>query len=213
MSSISLSLKMLLAGSALAGLTLLACGEDSGGGKETDKDEDNVQPGKTRADAGPKKDAGGGNRPPVATGAVEGEDCTGIGGMCDNDQCDEPPCFAQCVSGTYGECRPSKDLIGQFTGDGGLPSSVKIDGGSISVKDGSVSIKVGDAEVDIPATACPDSLTCGDLTAFGVPVKYCAEGLFPPKCTTAKDCADMGLKLATCAELPLAGLSCLQVCE
>jgi hypothetical protein len=217
MSSISLSLKMLLAGSALAGLTLLACGEDSGGGG------DEKEPtGKTKTDAGPKKDGGTGGKKDASAAsaiphAVEGDECTGLGGQCDSDTCDESPCYSKCTDGFYEACQSGKDLISLYT-DGGvkIPTSVTTgDGTNYTVTDAGVTVKVGDASVAIPATECPDGFECSDLGALVmVPLKFCAAGFGPPACTTTQDCTDMGFKIATCGMVPVLGtMGCLQSCK
>jgi hypothetical protein len=89
----------------------------------------------------------------------------------------------------------------------------------------SVPVPGSDASADIPATQCPESLTCNDVasgfSSFGLPpAKFCTESgsITPPECTTQKDCTDMGFTLSTCMPLPtlsvfLPGNFCLRSCK
>ncbi|MDB4976258.1 MAG: hypothetical protein JWN48_4599 [Myxococcaceae bacterium] len=217
MSSISLSLKLLLASSALGGLTLLACGGDDSG---STKDNSGPSTG-SKSDASVKKDSGATTKKDagsaIPTGAVEGEDCTGIGGMCDNDACEKAPCFAACVDGTYGAC----DTLNNLLPDAGRPSgNILPDGSTVSVTDAGVRVTLpgSDASIDIPATACPAKFSCNDIgKLINAPLNFCsAPGAFtPPSCSTTQDCIDMGFKAtsAMCGTIPvIGGMACLQAC-
>lgn len=211
MSSISLPLKTMLAASVLAGLTMIACGEDA----PANNDGDDGKPGKT-ADAGKGKGKDGGTTKKDAASpfpqAEPGDECEGTArAQC--SECDTAPaCVTTCEDGEYGECKSLASLVPD---SGGKPPSVTTDGGTFTIKDGGVSVKFGDAEVDIPATECPDTFTCSDIgAAIGIPLKFCAAGFLPPTCTETKDCTEMGFKLATCGMIPvLGGMACLQSCK
>lgn len=229
MSSISLSLKMMLAASACAGLTLLACGGDDSGGGSTNNDDEtptkDAGKGKDagKADAG-KKDAG------LAT-VTPGDDCdpeafNGLGGPCKQDECDSPPCISQCVDGVYDECKSATDLIGQLAGDGGLTGLLRDSGFSlpdtgIKRTDAGLTIPVGDGgSISLPATECPTELTCSGTVGsiIGMPdVKLCADPSnplgAPPTCTDTAACKAMGLEAAQCQMLPIIGSVCFQICK
>jgi hypothetical protein len=225
MSSISLSLKMLLAASACAGLTLIACGDDSGSSDKDSTDDDDKTG--SKKDASVSKDAGkdaGKKDSSVIPQGVPGEDCS-----------DAPVPVAQCAGcgsaicttmcgddGTWGECT-------SLSTDSGVPGLGNLlgDGGGIKVSDAGVSVTIpgSDASVNIPATECPADLTCNDVAsgfaAFGVPpVKFCtaSDSVTPPACSTQKDCTDMGFKVSTCMPIPglsafLPGNFCLSSCK
>ncbi|MDB4988385.1 MAG: hypothetical protein JWN04_3563 [Myxococcaceae bacterium] len=214
MSSISFPFKMLIAGSALAGLTLLACGGDdsSGGGTNTNTNNATGDAGKSTKDSGAaSKDAG-----ITIAHAEPGDDCDPSAklpyALCSG--CGATYCTVTCGSdGTYGDC---VNPVASF-GDGGLLNGLKTDAGTYTVKDGSVSFMVpgSDASIDIPATACPDKFTCSMVGALiGIAVSYCSDnGVTPPSCTTTADCTSMGFKLATCGASPVGGMACLQLCK
>jgi hypothetical protein len=228
MSSISLSLKMMLAASACAGLTLLACGEESSGGGEDDESGEKDDDDKPKADAGKKTDAG---KKPDATitipRAVPGEECDktsvigALGGQCDSDACDDPPCYAQCEGDVYGECKSMADLVASFRDGGGglnLP-----DTGVVRNADGGFDIVVGDSSVALPTSACPADFTCStELAAYGAP-NLCTSPEYkilgglgpdgPAPCETAADCKALGLTALACQELPVLGKICFQSCE
>jgi hypothetical protein len=232
MSSISLSLKMLLGVGALAGVTLLACGEESPKGNDDDeKNEEEKDP----------KDGGKGRDSSVRRdAAVEyvtpGDECDpkqfgGLGGPCED--CDQAPCISQCVDGEYGECKSATDLVSGLR-DGGLEGILGRDSSignpfgdaSVTRTDGGVSVDLGgDAgKVNIPATACPDSVECSAgstglvqsvISQFTMGIPYCADpasGL-PPSCTDNADCMTQGFKQAICLDSMFLGKFCVQTCQ
>jgi len=223
MSSISLPLKMMLAASALAGLTLIACGEDA---PATDTEKEPV---KGTKDAGNKKDAGkdagkkdAGSATPALPQGVPGEECEStLPAQCDD--CGETYCATKCEDGVWGDCLPAASLVrdGGFT----IPNVIP-DGGSITVKDGSVSVMIGDSSLDLPQEECPDPTVCSTMAtglaaplimqaAMGAP--FCAaddEIGLPPACMTPADCKAMGFGAsATCLPAGPLGSFCLQVCK
>lgn len=217
MSSISLSLKMMLAASACAGLTLLACGDEGGSGDGDSKSDEGTG---SKADAGKKTDAGKKDAGLNIPTAVEGEECDQsavgkVGGRCDDDACDKAPCIAQCVDDVYGECKSATDLIGAiadsgfFNRDGGfnLP-----DTGLTRNQDGGFDIMIGDAKVAIPTSECPAEFECStELGQYGIPDTCVTPGSspfpglvpnLPPLCETTEDCTGMGIK-GGCQMFPL----------
>jgi hypothetical protein len=225
MSSISLSLKMMLAVTACAGFTLLACGDETSGGGD---DEEEDKGGEKDDDDKPKKDAGKADSGKKDSSisipqGVPGEDCsdsptpvaqcTGCGSAICTTRCGDDETWGECTALTVDAGNPISNILG--------------DGGGIKVSDAGVSVMLpgSDASVDIPATECPDTLTCNDIaaafSAFGVPpIKFCtASGsLTPPECTNQQDCTDMGLKIATCMAIPglstfVPGTFCLSSCK
>lgn len=217
MSSISLSLKMMLAASACAGLTLLACGgDDSGGGGSTDEDDKPAKDAGKGKDAG--KDAGKRDAATIAT-VTPGDDCdpeafNGLGGPCERDACDAPPCLSQCVDGVYDECKSAADLIGELAGDGGIGGLLRDSGFSlpdtgITRTDAGFTIPGNDGAVSLPTNECPDEYMCDStLSMVGLPATCVKPGEnvyivlnLPPKCTTNAECTDLGLT-GTCFTVP-----------
>lgn len=210
MSTTSLPLKMLLVGSALTGWTLLACGSDSG----SNAAQTSGDTARSKADASVHKDASiqkdaasSAALPGIASGAVEGEECTGIGGMCDDDQCDSPPCGALCSGGVYGECKPAGQLINSFTGGGDAGKSPTIPN---LLGDAGLTIKA-DAGVHLndsgtPVSKCPSPYTCetgGILGILAMSQKgtgLCAENQTPPACDTTADCSKLGFGVSACLD-------------
>jgi hypothetical protein len=228
MSSISLSLKMMIAASACAGLTLLACGDETSSGGDDDSSDEDKETGKKDAgkrDAG--KDAGKKDAGITIPRAVEGEECDtssplgALGGQCDADACDEPPCYAQCEGDVYGECKSMADLIGQLR-DSGIGDALKDaasnilgDSGYTLNKDGGVDVMFGDAKVTVPAMACPPDYECTNPGAIlGLPTPaVCTQGGLPSPCETAADCTAAGFKAATCAMVPIVmTMGCTSLC-
>jgi hypothetical protein len=200
---------MLFAGSALAGLTLVACGGDSGGG--TGMTSGNATGSKADAsvhkDTGAKKDAASPTSlPGLATGVMEGDKCTGsLPGMCDADQCDAPPCGALCVGGVYGECKPATQLINSFTGgDGGfkIPTNLLGDAGLTINADAGVHLN----DAGTPVSKCPSQYTCetsgilGTLAMSQKGTGLCAENQIPPACETTADCGKLGFSVTACLD-------------
>ena len=198
---------MKLACCSLAVLSLLACG-DSGTG--TAMTSGNATAGKPDAsihkDASTKKDAASAAAiPGLATGAVEGEPCTGPGGMCDNDQCDSPPCGAICTGGVYGECKPASQIVNMFTGgDGGfkLPTNPLGDAGLTIAADASVHLN----DAGTPVSKCPSPYTCetsgilGTLAMSQKGTGLCAQDQIPPECATTADCGKLGFGVSACLD-------------
>jgi hypothetical protein len=239
MSSISLSLKMMLAASACAGLTLLACGDDDSGGGSTKSDDDSSSP----KDAGKGKDAGKADAGKKADAAAvelvnEGDECDpeaygglgNFGGACEG--CDKSPCLAKCEEGAYGECRNASEVIAEFTRDGGLgnflrDSSFSLPDTGIKRTDAGITIPTGDGgTTTAPTTECPSTLECsGELgSIIGMAdVKLCVDsknptlgGLgpaAPPSCTTSADCAKAGLTNAVCQMVQPIGSICFAICK
>jgi hypothetical protein len=218
MSSISLPLKMMLAASALAGLTMLACGEDAPSSKPTEEDEAPVKGSKDggggKKDAG--KDAGKRDAAIVIPQGTPGEECTGsLPAQCDD--CGEMFCATRCEDGVWGECVPALSLLPD---SGGKPPSVSTDAGTFSASDGQVSVKFGDSSVVIPPTACPAPLVCSSssmafskdvitMLAGGAAACIGSDAIgFPPACQATADCTAAGLKLASCI-----GNYCIQICK
>jgi len=216
MTSLSLPLKTLLAASALAGFSLLACGDDPAPASTKDDDKSpssaTKDAGSSKKDAGSttKKDAG------VIPQGEPGEDCEGSArAMCTG--CDSEPCFVTCDDGTYGDC---VSLLGAIQ-DGGIKiPPIVTDAGTFTVKDGAVSVAFGDSSVVIPPMECPAPLLCSTksmgLSAGLIPsltggaaacVGTDAIGL-PPACTSATECTAAGLKLSQC----VMGY-CIQICK
>ncbi len=220
MSSISLSLKMMLAATACAGLTLAACGDDSGGGSDS--------PSGSKADAGKKSDAGKSDAG-KKDAAIElpmvtpGDDCdttTQAGqyaGVCEDDTCDAPPCYARCVDGTYTDCKNQSEWVKELLGDGGIDGFLKDGGLGNLLKDGSIGNILGDggnisvnrdaaisvSDSGIPTSACPSGNVCsssgsGDVAgtiiglAAGEGMGICTKDGTPKACETPADCSDYG---------------------
>jgi hypothetical protein len=214
MSSLSLSLKSTLAACALAGVTMLACGDDPAPATKSDDG-----PSSAKQDAGtPKKDAGTSKKDAgaVVPQGEPGEDCEGSArAQCTG--CDSEPCFVTCEDGSYGDC---VSLVGAIK-DGGIKlPPIVTDAGEFTASDGQVSVKVGDSSVVIPPMACPAPLVCSStsMALSGALISGLAGGAaaciandavgFPPACTTAAECTTAGLKLSQC----LMGY-CIQICK
>lgn len=207
MSSDYLPLKLLFAGSALAGLTLVACGGDSAGTGTTKSEATGSKAdASVHKDASVKKDAASPSSfPGLATGAVEGDECTGVGGMCDDDQCDMPPCGAVCKDGVYGECKPAGQLVSSFTGaDSGfkVPTNLLGDAGLTISPDASVHLN----DAGTPVSKCPSPYTCetggilGTLAMSQKGTGLCAENEIPPECATTADCGKLGFGVSACLD-------------
>ena len=221
----SFGVKSLLAGAALAGLTVLACGEDA---PATTKDEDEAteEEPRDKKDAGKGKDAG--KRDARADEDDEDDDeddaesCTGREAR-ECDDCDNAPCGQICRSGKWSNCESVEDTVSNLL-DGGL--SGLIPEGGIRVFEGGVSVTLGDASINVPTMDCPAPLECasrgmglaGMLIAQALPggASFCSNadaiGL-PPACMTAADCAAAGLTTAMCTPLATLGSYCIQLCQ
>lgn len=225
MSSISLSLKMMLAASACAGLTLLACGGDDSGGGSTNNDDDET----ASKDAGKGKDAGkdAGKKDAATVELVnEGDECDpeaygglgNYGGACEG--CGASQCIAPCEDGVYGECKTAAAVIASFTADGGLGNFLRDSGFSlpdtgIVRTDGGFTIPTGGdgGTVSLTEQECPADYMCDStLTTFMLPATCVKPGAnmvvvfdLPPKCTTNDDCKKLGLT-GTCITIPAMGL-------
>ncbi|MEY4514761.1 MAG: hypothetical protein RLZZ450_6883 [Pseudomonadota bacterium] len=220
MSALSLRVKLVLSASALAGLTLLACGSDPAAppSKNNNKDDDSESTskkdaGSTKKDAGSttKKDAGA-----TIPEAESGDECTGKTRAHCTD-CDKEPCYTTCEDDVYGECKSLIAAIDSIKDAGG---KIVTDAGEFSASDGQVSVKFGDASVVIPPMACPAPLVCSSTTmaisaslisglAGGAAACIANDAVgFPPSCSTATECTAAGLKLSQC----VMGY-CIQICK
>jgi hypothetical protein len=221
MSALSLRLKLMLTASAMAGLTLLACGDDPAApsDKNSDKDDDAASSSKKDAGTTSKKDAGTTTKKDAGAAIPEaepGDECTGTA-RASCTSCDQQPCFTTCEDDVYGDCKSVTSVIDVLKDAGG---KFVTDAGEFSASDGQVSVKFGDASVVIPPMECPAPLVCsskamglssGLISSLAGGAAACVGddpiGL-PPSCSGPSDCTTAGLKLSQC----VMGY-CLQICK
>jgi hypothetical protein len=210
MSSISLSLKMMLAASACAGLTLLACGEDASSGSD-----DGDKTG-SKNDAGSKRDAGrdagrrdAGIELPDVTPGDECDTTTPAGqyaGKCEDDLCDSPPCYARCLEGVYTDCKSQSEWVSDLLGDGGLGGLLRDGGLGGILGDAGLGGILGDSglggilgDAGPIGGMCQAEETCSSSSSPGnagliislvAPMGQgiCTVGEAPKECTTNADC-------------------------
>lgn len=220
-------MKILLAGAALAGLGVLACGEDA---PATDKDvsEANEERPRNTKDAGKGTNRDAGKRDARADDEDDDDDddaesCTGREARACED-CDNAPCGQICMSGKWSECRSVQDTVSNILDGGGLTGLIPE--GGIRAYEGGVSVTLGDASINVPTMDCPAPLECaskgmgaaGAIIAQALPggASFCANadaiGL-PPACMAAADCASAGLATAMCTPLATLGSYCIQLCQ
>lgn len=210
MGTITRSISGFVAATTLAGLAMVACGGDDGSGGNDDKSKPPVS-GKKDAGKNAAKDAGS-----RAATVEPGDSCSGKRpGTCSEESCESPPCVAPCEDGEYGECVSEEDLEDEQDAAAPSPGNLLPDGSSIGISEAGATVMFGEASVPIPATQCPDGLTCSNIgAAIGIPISYCSDnGFTPPPCTSMADCTALGFKLATCGMSPIGGMACLQVCK